>query len=164
MNRAADLFSTLTKTHSHYSHYTMLGDYRVVCGICNKIVAFKDKQSLDRHLQTSFHSALAALKPDLKTDLRNIKTDTAAIRAAIAKPLSPHSSKDLQPTVYQEETGWEQRIGEEPKKLWFQEVVGIYRGNATGKEYIRYNNSFLKWHAIKHGKNCATESDVRIFV
>lgn len=53
---------------------------------------------------------------------------------------------------------------EESKKVWFEEVVGIYRENSTGKEYARYNNSFVEWHAIKYGKKDATESSVRAFV
>ena len=95
MIRAAELFSTLKKTHSQYSNYTMLGDYRVSCELCSKIIAFKDKQSLDRHLLTFFHSALAAIKPDLEANLREIKADTTAIRAAIAKPLSVDYGRDL---------------------------------------------------------------------
>ena len=43
-------------------------------------------------------------------------------------------------------------------------MVGIYRGNATGKEYARYNNSFIEWHAIKYGKKTAAESSVREFI
>ena len=95
MHRAAELFSTLKNTHSRYCHYTLDGDYRVVCGICSKIIAFRDKHSLDRHLKNMFHCSVAALKPDLKADLKEIKTDTAAIRAAIAKPLSLDYGRDL---------------------------------------------------------------------
>ena len=80
---APKLFTTLTEPHPHYSCYTTQGDYRVLCEICSKTIAFQGKKDLDRHLQTGFHRTVAALKPDL----RDIKADTAAIRAAIvAKP------------------------------------------------------------------------------
>lgn len=142
---APRLFASLQKTYLEYSTYTMLGDYRVRCGVCSKIIAFTDKQSLDRHLKTSFHFTIAALKPDLKADLKDIKTDTAAIRAAIAKPPTLHSCKVPLVAAEEEKVPLPQQRGEESKKLWFHEIEAIFQGNATGTEYARYNNAFIKW-------------------
>ena len=48
--------------------------------------------------------------------------------------------------------------------MWFKEVAAIYQGNATGREYARYNQAFIDWFSIKYGKGNVTESAVREYV
>lgn len=100
---------------------------------------------------------IAAIKPDLKADLGDIKRDTAAIRTAIEKqPMGTHYNDTLSREEQKEPAG-----DDTGEKLWFKEVEAIYKGNATGKEYTRYNLKFISWFSTKYGKKNVTEQAVR---
>jgi uncharacterized C2H2 Zn-finger protein len=89
---AHTLFDRLKLTYSHYNHFYMLGDYRVRCELCSKIVAFRDKQSLDRHLNTSFHCTFASITPQMQ----KLSNEITSFRSAISRP---HEFPDKQTVI-----------------------------------------------------------------
>jgi hypothetical protein len=44
------------------------------------------------------------------------------------------------------------------------EAEKIYHGNATGKEYTRYNNNFITWHKERYGGKRELEEHIREYV
>jgi hypothetical protein len=51
------------------------------------------------------------------------------------------------------------------RSIWHEEIKAIYKGNATGKEYLRYNNLFIDWHKENFGvKAVIEEENVRRYV
>lgn len=94
----------------------------------------------------------------MEAGLRDIKNDTAAIRAALGPPSTAQQSPSQRPPAEEEK---ELVANARAEKLWFREVEAIYGGNATGREYARYNETFISWFSTKYGKASVTERAVR---
>jgi hypothetical protein len=43
-------------------------------------------------------------------------------------------------------------------------VKALYHGNATGIEYTRYGNNFIKWHKEKYGGMRELEEHIREYI